>query len=198
MKENQAKSFSELGDVRDMPLHERLRIMREIDEGLIDATPEEMKLLGQARAEKIDAYNFTIAERKGDLARIEALLEPLLAEREFIKNEIKNIYRFLDWNLELEGYQDILGNDYAVTAKSSKKCKARVEADTKAMMRFGDGFVKVSYDWRINEIKKILQSDPSHEINKFCYIEETKKAEILPRQTLERRNRIATRKEKKK
>lgn len=174
--EEAIQDFSQL-NLSELSLPQRLEAMRMIDEGLLNATPDQMRQLANGVKEKIDDYYKYKEDLEAYKNRLEMRITPWQQELARAKNDLNRFQKFIDWIMENNDRQEIPGEDYVLKNTTSKRCEIKVEADETFIVRFGR-FIRTKYEWNLTEIKKAITADPNHEIATYARMVTNNKAKI--------------------
>lgn len=151
---------SVLLNIEVVTLRDILRVMSMCDEGEVELTQDQMKLLAKRVKEKADGYQSVHEEFQAIEARLKIRIDTWRKEMARVTRDRENLEKLLLWNMQQNELTTLPGNDYiAKRQKNPPKLIPNVEASPQLKVKFPE-FVRTKYEWEANIIKKALKTAP--------------------------------------
>lgn len=175
---------------------EILNMMAAIDDGIVEAKPEEMKELAKLLRDKTDSYYHVLEDIKAERAkiqmRIDMRVKMLQAEAKAIDRDEKNLMQLLLWNMESNGLTEMHGDEYLAKIKESRGSLVALDEPKPVDKVKYPGLIRTVYEWDKNAVKRYITEKTKDQIknevvgeeflifSKRFKIEKSKKVEFKP------------------
>ena len=140
-----------------MTMAQILALMSAVDDGSLELSDDDMKLLGSRLELKVDGYQAVLEQYELDAARLARRIKEFQEAKAMVVARFERLEKLLSYHMQAHGLKKMPGEDYKVTLKSSQSVVPRREPEMKDYLEHKD-FVKRSFEWKKNEIKKAIKA----------------------------------------
>jgi hypothetical protein len=140
-----------------MSLPNILSLMTQVDEGMINASVEDMTALMEKAELKVDSYKYIIDKFESESERLANKIKDFQASKKVIDSKVERIKSLLVFSMQKNSFTKFNGEEYKVRLQASKSVAVKREPAAMDMVESPE-FVRVKYEWVKPEIKKALDS----------------------------------------
>jgi len=146
----------------DMTLNMLFTTMNQVDNLLIDLTPEQMEALGAYCLKKIDNYKYIEEKYNNEIARIMLRVDEYNKIIKSLKSRLASLKEYLMFHVKQNGGK-LNGTEYTVSVTTIKGAAVEIDKlfnpDQKVAINYPE-LVKKVYSWDKTALKAYLKSSP--------------------------------------
>lgn len=134
-----------------------LQALDDMNDGLIDASIEELQSMTDLLEGKIDGYEAVIDRLEADSARLKARAQRYAAAAKVSDNKIQRLKDMLVFSLRSRGINKFSGNEHSVRLIKSERVKVSAEA-TLDLYSVYPSYMRMKFEWDLPRIKTALKA----------------------------------------
>jgi len=134
-----------------------LQTMSDIDQGYLEATPEQMTELAKRLKEKSDSYYYVLEDIRADRARLDIRINMIQKEDDVLARDERNLQKLLMMNMKEQGLEQLPGNEWLVKIKKGRGSLVALDKPMPVDKVKYPHLIKTVYEWKKTEIKKHLK-----------------------------------------
>jgi phage host-nuclease inhibitor protein Gam len=140
-----------------MTLAALLQLMEEVDGGLADLTPEQMRDIAQQAEVKVDSYAYMIEKFESEAARLDGRIKAFQEAKKSAIAKAESLRSLIAHHMQANGLTQMPGQDYRVSLRRSESVKVNTEPNADMYCAFAE-YIRTKYEWDKAAVKQALKS----------------------------------------
>lgn len=142
-------------------LQEYLNLIADIEDGLIEVTPEKLGIVFDGLKNKIDGYVELIEYMQERASALKSKAKKINEKAKALENAEKRIRAYIAFLLDINEAPEIYGHTYKVGVRRTYQVEMKEEPTEENQAKYPELMrQKITYEWDKARIKEILQTGP--------------------------------------
>jgi len=143
--------------------------MKAVDDGLINATDDDLREIATALFDKVDDYHYTITAFEDRAKRLGDEIKERQAKKKSLENRQARLEQLMTHYMLEKDFQTIPGNEYQVDLKRRKSIAwaENMSSPTPELYRKYPAFIRRKYEWNKTELTKAIKQGGDEFINQL-------------------------------
>jgi len=142
-------------------LQEYLNLISDIEDGLIEITPEKLGIVFNGLKQKIDGYVELIEYMQERSVALKQRAQKIQEKAKSLENAEKRIRSYIAFLLDINETPELYGKTYKVGVRRSYQVEMKEKPTEENQAKYPELMrQKILYEWDKAQIKTILQSGP--------------------------------------
>ena len=140
-----------------MSLPQILNLMTQVDEGLINASLDDMKWLMNQAELKVDAYKHVKDQLEEVESRLDKKVKEFTKAKKVVAKQLKRLSELMTHSLQKNGFTKFKGEEYRVSLVCNSRTTITKREPTAMDVVNHPQYVRTSYEWDKNALAKGLK-----------------------------------------